>query len=76
MNDIFRFPVPHGFLKLQRRGARIFMQTDSSDEALAHLNTIYDTLGLIIRRETHVLKLVEKCLNKRCPTVSILIEIF
>ena len=49
--------------KLQRRAARIFMQTNSSDEALAHLK--YDTLGL--RREIHALNLVKKCLNKRCP---------
>ena len=49
--------------KLQRRAARIIMQTNSSDEALAHLR--YDTLGL--RRETHALNLVKKCLNKRCP---------
>ena len=49
--------------KLQRRAARIIMQTNSSDEALAHLK--YDTLGL--RREIHALNLVKKCLNKRCP---------
>ena len=49
--------------KLQRRAARIIMQTNSSDEALAHLR--YDTLG--IRREIHTLNLVKKCLNKRCP---------
>ena len=49
--------------KLQRRAARIIMQTNSSDEALSHLR--YDTLGL--RRETHALNLVKKCLNKRCP---------
>ena len=49
--------------KLQRRAARIIMQTNSSDEALAHLR--YDTLGL--RRETHALNLVKKCLNKHCP---------
>ena len=48
--------------KLQRRAARIIMQTNSSDEALSHLR--YDTLGL--RRETHALNLVKKCLNKRC----------
>ena len=39
------------------------MQTNSSDEALAHLR--YETLGL--RWETHALNLVKKCLNKRCP---------
>ena len=39
------------------------MQTNSSDEAVAHLK--YDTLGL--RREIHALNLVKKCLNKRCP---------
>ena len=49
--------------KLQRRAARIIMQTNSSDEALAHLK--YDTLGL--RREIRALNLVKKCLNKRCP---------
>ena len=49
--------------KLQRRAERIIMQTNSSDEALAHLK--YDTLGL--RREIHALNLVKKCLNKRCP---------
>ena len=49
--------------KLQRRAARIIMQTNSSDEALAHLR--YETLGL--RWETHALNLVKKCLNKRCP---------
>ena len=49
--------------KLQRRAARIIMQTDSSDDALAHLK--YDTLEL--RREMHELNLVKKCLNKRCP---------
>ena len=49
--------------KLQRLAARIIMQTNSSDEALAHLR--YDTLGL--RRETHALNLVKKCLNKRYP---------
>ena len=49
--------------KVQRRAARIIMQTNNSDEALAHLR--YDTLGL--RRETHALNLVKKCLNKRCP---------
>ena len=37
--------------KLQKRAARIIMQTNSSDEALAHLR--YDTLGL--RRETPAL---------------------
>jgi len=42
--------------KLQRRAARIIMQTDSSVDALAHLK--YDTLGL--RREMHVLNLVKK----------------
>ena len=49
--------------KLQRHAARIIIQTNSSDEALAHLK--YDTLGL--RREIHALNLVKKCLNKRCP---------
>jgi len=49
--------------KLQRRAARIIMQTDSSVDALAHLK--YDTLGL--RREMHVLNLVKKCVNKSCP---------
>ena len=39
------------------------MQTNSSDEALAHLK--YHKLGL--RREIHALNLVKKCLNKRCP---------
>ena len=48
--------------KLQRPAARIIMQTDSSDDALAHLK--YDTLGL--RREMHVLNPVKKCLNKEC----------
>ena len=38
------------------------MQTNSCDEALAHLK--YNTLGL--RREIHTLNLVKKCLNKRC----------
>ena len=45
--------------KLQRRAGRIIIQTDSSDDELAHLK--YDTLGL--RREMHVLNLVKKCLN-------------
>ena len=49
--------------KLQRHAARIIIQTNSSDEVLAHLK--YDTLGL--RREIHALNLVKKCLNKRCP---------
>ena len=49
--------------KLQRRAGRIIIQTDSSDDELAHLK--YDTLGL--RREMHVLNLVKKCLNYRCP---------
>ena len=53
----------HRIERLQRRAARIIMQTDSSDDALDHLG--YDTLEL--RRETHVLNLVKKCLNKRCP---------
>ena len=39
------------------------MQTDSSDDALERLG--YDTLKL--RREIHLVKLVKKCLNKRCP---------
>ena len=39
------------------------MQTNSSDEALAHLK--YDMLGL--RWKIHELNLVKKCLNKRCP---------
>ena len=39
------------------------MQTDSCNDALAHLK--YDTLGL--RREMHVLNLVKKCLNNSCP---------
>ena len=39
------------------------MQTDSSDDALDHLGYV----SLELRRETHVLKLVKKCLNKRCP---------
>ena len=45
--------------KLQRHAARIIIQTNSSDEALAHLK--YDTLGL--RREIHALNLVKKCLK-------------
>lgn len=49
--------------KLQRRAARIIMQTNSSDKALAYLK--YDTLGL--RREIHTLNLVKKCLDKRWP---------
>ena len=49
--------------KLQRRAARIVMRMDSSDEALEYLG--YRTLER--RREGHVLKLVKKCLNKRCP---------
>ena len=44
--------------KLQRHAARIIMQTNGSDEGLAHLK--HDTLGL--RREIHVLNLVKKCL--------------
>ena len=39
------------------------MQTDSSDDALERLP--YDTPKL--RREIHTVKLVKKCLNKRCP---------
>ena len=44
--------------KLQRRAATIIMQTNSSNEVLAHLK--HDTLGLT--REIHVLNLVKKCL--------------
>ena len=39
------------------------MRSDSSHEALEYLG--YDTLER--RREKHILKLVKKCLNKRCP---------
>ena len=39
------------------------MRMDSSDEALEYL--AYRTLEH--RREGHVLKLVKKCLNNRCP---------
>ena len=53
----------HRIERLQRRAARIVMQTDSSDDALDHLGYV----SLELRRETHVLKLVKKCLNKRCP---------
>ena len=48
--------------KLQRRAARIIMQTDSSNGELGHLK--YDKPGL--SREIHVLKLAKKSLNKRC----------
>ena len=41
---------------LQRRAARIIMQTDSSDDALERLE--YDTLEL--RREIHIVKLLKK----------------
>ena len=49
--------------RLQRRAARIIMQTSSSDEAIKYLR--YDTLEL--RREKHVLKLVKRCLQGRVP---------
>ena len=49
--------------RLQRRAARIIMKSDRSETALKYLR--YDTLK--VRRETHVLSLVKKCISKKCP---------
>ena len=49
--------------RLQRRAARIIMKSDRSETALKYLR--YDTLK--VRRETHVLSLVEKCISKKYP---------
>ena len=49
--------------RLQRRAARIIMKSDRSEAALKYLR--YDTLK--VRRETHVLSLVKKCISKKCP---------
>ena len=49
--------------RLQRRATRIIMKSDSSETALKYLR--YDTLK--VRRETHVLSLVKKCISKKCP---------
>ena len=49
--------------RLQRRAARIIMKSDSSETALKYLR--YDTLK--VRRETHVLSLVKKCISKKYP---------
>ena len=56
--------------KLQRRAARAIIRSDSSDEAPEYLG--YDTLQR--RRKKHVIKLVKKCLNKRC--LQFLIDYF
>ena len=49
--------------KLQRRAARIIMKTHRSDDALKFLK--YKPLE--IRRDQHLLRLVKRCLKKRCP---------
>ena len=49
--------------RLQRRAARIIMKSDRSETALKYLR--YATLK--VRREMHVLSLVQKCISKKCP---------